>query len=83
MQPINYRRCVSCRRMGTKKSFWRIVRLAQNNSIQLDRGMGRSAYLCPNARCLSQAEAKNRLSSALRTKVPQNIYQNLQSRLEQ
>lgn len=82
MKQINYRRCVSCRRIGAKKTFWRIVRLAENHVIQLDWGMGRSAYLCPNAECLNQAKAKNRLSSSLRTKVHQDIYQNLQARLD-
>ena len=82
MQPINYRRCVSCRRIASKESFWRIVRLAENHSVQLDWGMGRSAYLCPNVECLSLAKSKNRLSRSLRTKVPPNIYQNLQARLD-
>lgn len=77
----NYRRCVSCRRVAPKTSFWRVVRLASSDRVQLDRGMGRSAYLCPNTKCLQQARAKNRLGSALRTKVSDLIYQNLQERL--
>ena len=83
MPSINYRRCVSCRRIGSKESFWRIVRLAGDKTIQLDRGMGRSAYLCANAQCLQQAKTKNRLSGSLRTKVPPSVYQNLQARLDQ
>jgi hypothetical protein len=43
--------------------------------------MGRSAYLCPNIHCLTTAKSKNRLKGALRTKVPDDIYQNLQERL--
>ena len=81
MSQINYRRCISCRRLAPKQSFWRIVRSASDYQIKLDRGMGRSAYLCPNLKCLSQAKAKNRLQAALRTKVPDDIYQNLQERL--
>ena len=57
------------------------MRLAANQEVQLDRGMGRSAYLCPNAECLTQAKRKNRLRAALRTKVDDRIYQNLQERL--
>ena len=78
---INYRRCVSCRRIGSKGSFWRIVRLASNYEIQLDYGMGRSAYLCRHTECLTRAKSKNRLQSSLRTKVPDRIYQSLQERL--
>lgn len=67
--------------MAPKKIFWRVVRLAPSNQIQLDQGMGRSAYICPNGNCLHQAKVKKRLSSSLRTKVPEYIYQNLQERL--
>lgn len=83
MSQINYRRCISCRLVAPKESFWRVVRLASTHKIQLDRGMGRSAYLCPNIKCLNQAKLKNRLSSSLRTKVPKEIYQNLRERLSQ
>ncbi|MDJ0570890.1 MAG: YlxR family protein [Pleurocapsa sp. MO_192.B19] len=81
MNQINYRRCISCRRVASKASFWRVVRLAPNHEIRLDQGMGRSAYLCANANCLNQANLKNLLSRALRVKVPEYIYQNLQERL--
>ena len=80
-KPINHRRCVSCRRVGSKASFWRIVRLASNREIRLDYGMGRSAYLCQNDECLTLAKSKNRLQSCLRAKVPDRIYQSLQERL--
>ncbi len=81
MNQINYRRCISCRQVAPKKTFWRIVRLASTREIQLDQGMGRSAYLCPNIECLTYAKSKNRLRGALRTKIPDDIYQNLQERL--
>ena len=81
MKQKNYRRCVSCRRLACKQSFWRIVKIASNDKVELDKGMGRSAYLCPNIKCLTQAKSKNRLSSSLKTKVPAYIYQNLQERL--
>ncbi|MBE9043893.1 YlxR family protein [Pleurocapsales cyanobacterium LEGE 10410] len=81
MKQKNYRRCISCRRVAPKKTFWRVVRLASSHEIQLDRGMGRSAYLCPNEQCFTQARLKNRLKNALRAKIPEHIYQNLQERL--
>ncbi|MEM8829060.1 MAG: YlxR family protein [Cyanobacteria bacterium P01_G01_bin.19] len=77
----NYRRCISCRLLAPKQSFLRIVRLSSNRNIEIDRGMGRSAYLCPNLDCLTKAQSKNRLSSSLRTKVPQHIYQDLYEHL--
>ncbi|MEC4893587.1 MAG: YlxR family protein [Oscillatoria sp. PMC 1051.18] len=77
----NYRRCLSCRRVGPKDSFWRIVRVYPSRQVQLDEGMGRSAYLCPGESCLSRAQSKNRLGRSLRAYVPQEIYQSLWQRL--
>jgi predicted RNA-binding protein YlxR (DUF448 family) len=33
---VNYRRCVSCRRIGHKSEFWRIVRVHPDQTVQLD-----------------------------------------------
>jgi predicted RNA-binding protein YlxR (DUF448 family) len=80
MRP-NYRRCTSCRQVAPKSEFWRIVRVHPDHRIQLDQGMGRSAYLCPQADCLKAAQKKNRLAKVLRAKVPEPIYQTLWERL--
>ena len=80
MKP-NQRRCLSCRRVDGKEAFWRIVRVYPEHIIQLDEGMGRSAYLCPQADCLKAAEKKNRLAKSLRATVPPSTYETLWSRL--
>lgn len=80
MQP-NIRRCLCCRRLGPKSEFWRVVRLHPSKAIQLDQGMGRSAYLCPTATCLQAAQRKDRLGRSLKTPVPDEIYQALWQRL--
>ncbi|MBD2182273.1 YlxR family protein [Planktothrix sp. FACHB-1355] len=76
MEP-NYRRCISCRRVAPKQAFWRIVRVYPSRQVELDRGEGRSAYLCPTQSCLQAAQKKNRLGNALKTAVPPEIYQAL------
>lgn len=58
----NWRRCISCRRFAPKDSFWRIVRVYPSHQIQLDQGMGRSAYLCPTVECISMAKKKEKFS---------------------
>ncbi|MGK7901495.1 MAG: YlxR family protein [Hormoscilla sp.] len=78
----NYRRCISCRQVASKEAFWRIVRVYPSGELQLDRGMGRSAYLCPDPECLKAAQKKNRLGKALRARVPPEIYQTLWERLQ-
>ncbi|MBE9159696.1 YlxR family protein [Nodosilinea sp. LEGE 06152] len=80
--PPNYRRCVSCRRVGPKTEFWRLVRVHPDRTVQLGDGMGRSAYLCPQADCLRQAQKKRRLGRALKANVPEELYQTLWQRLE-
>ncbi len=80
-ESIGYRRCISCRRLAPKESFWRIVRVHPSRQVQLDIGMGRSAYLCPTDACLRLASQKNRLERALKTPVPASIYATLRQRL--
>jgi uncharacterized protein len=82
MKP-NYRRCISCRKVGLKEEFWRIVRVFSSGQVQLDEGMGRSAYICPQASCLSGAHKKNRLGRSLHASVPETLYQTLWQRLAQ
>ena len=80
MKP-NYRRCLSCGRVAPKETFWRIVRVYPSQKVQLDRGMGRSAYICPQASCLQTARHKNKLGRSLKAPVPEQIYQTLEERL--
>ena len=77
----NYRRCISCKKSASKEEFWRVVRLANSHEITVNQGMGRSAYLCPNADCLQKAQRKNLLKRALKAVVPRQIYDLLQQLL--
>lgn len=74
--------CSTCRRKDRREFFWRVVRLWPSNQVQLDKGMGRSAYLCPTALCLKQAQRKDRLSKVLKAKVPTEVYTALWMKLE-
>lgn len=83
----NYRRCVSCRKVAPKQEFWRVVRLCKVSiqstfTVQLDQGMGRSVYLCPQATCLQLAQKKDRLGRALKAPVAEQLYQTLWQRLK-
>ena len=75
----NHRRCVGCRRVADRREFWRVVRVS--DSVQLDEGMGRSAYLCPHPNCLTAARKKNTLAKALKAVVTEEVYQSLGQRL--
>lgn len=77
----NYRRCLSCRSVAPKSELVRIVRVHPSRTIELDQGMGRSAYICPCASCLKTAQHKNRLGRALKAKIPEAIYAQLWERI--
>ena len=77
----NYRRCLSCGQVAHKEAFWRIVRVYPSQKVQLDRGMGRSAYICPQTSCLHTARHKNKLGRSLKAPVPEQIYRILEERL--
>ena len=81
MKP-NYRRCVSCKKLAPKEEFWRVVRSKKSDTIKLDQGEGRSAYICRKIECLKIAEQKNKLGRSLKAYVPPEIYRSLWQRLE-
>ncbi|MEI6328420.1 MAG: YlxR family protein [Pseudanabaena sp.] len=89
-----HRRCVSCQCIALRDNFWRVVRVpiappdnSQNETppksfrIQIDDGMGRSAYICKKLECLQIAHKKNRLGRSLRTPISPEIFDILKSRI--
>ncbi|MEY4354283.1 MAG: hypothetical protein RLZZ609_2524 [Cyanobacteriota bacterium] len=73
--------CVACRQIKDRKELWRVVRLAGGGGLTLDRGMGRSAYLCPQPDCLDEARRRRRLQRALRCAVDDALLNTLEQRL--
>ncbi len=75
------RRCITCRKLLDRKLFWRVIR-DHKDGVVLDKGMGRSAYLCPREDCLKEAHRRKRLQKALRCQVPKSVVEVLQERLK-
>jgi uncharacterized protein len=76
MEP-NYRRCISCRLTAPKSHFLRVVREHSTGKVHLNQGIGRSAYLCPQADCIALATKKKRLERALKSVVSPDFYDRL------
>jgi predicted RNA-binding protein YlxR (DUF448 family) len=74
------RRCVACRAVVERGRLWRVIRLAEGG-IAVDRGMGRSAYLCPTRTCLEEARRRKRLQRGLRCPLPDSVLALLEARL--
>ena len=78
-KPIQ-RRCVSCRKLADRKQLFRVIR-DYKDGVVLDKGMGRSAYLCIQENCLKEAWQRKRLQKALRCQVDVSVIEVLQNRL--
>ena len=67
--------------MFPRSQLWRLVRQYDTHQVLLDKGMGRSAYLCRRLECLRAARRKQQLSRALKTAVPDSLWQLLEQQL--
>ena len=58
--------CISCRKTFDRKHLIKITN-DHKQGIMLQRGMGRSAYICKSKKCYSDSKIKNKLQKALKT----------------
>lgn len=76
---IPMRKCVVTGEMHPKKDLLRVV-VTPENTIEIDetgRKNGRGAYLFNDEEVIKKAIKTGALDSALRTKIPQEIYEQL------
>ncbi len=76
------RRCVACRKLLDRQQLLRVIR-DYRDGVVIGKGIGRSAYLCPNEVCLEESWRRKRLQKALRCQVPSSVLEVLQKRLNQ
>ena len=77
------RMCVSCREMRDKKLLLRVVRSPQGDLL-LDisgKSPGRGAYICFAEACLQKAKKTRLLERALRVKMEDTLWQQLQEEI--
>ena len=60
------RMCVSCRRIYDRESLFKITN-DHKFGIMLQKGIGRSAYICRSKKCYKDSKIKKRLQKALKT----------------
>lgn len=64
------RTCIACRSTGDKRALIRIVRTPHGVEVdETGKLAGRGAYLCHQPACWQVAVKKNRLDSALKTRL--------------
>jgi len=58
--------CISCRKTYDRKQLIKITK-DHKQGIMLQKGMGRSAYICNSKKCYSDSKIKKKLQKALKT----------------
>ena len=66
--------CISCRKTYERKNLVRSTK-DHEQGILLQKGMGRSAYICKSKKCYSDSKIKKKLQKALKASLePEFIY---------
>ncbi len=82
---IPMRQCIGCREMKPKRELIRVVRSPEGD-VSLDfkgKKPGRGAYVCQDPECLKRAVKSKGLERAFGTAIPDEIYDELFSQLEE
>ena len=58
--------CISCRKKYDRKNLIKITK-DHKQGIMIQRGSGRSAYICKSNKCYSDSKIKKKLQKALKT----------------
>jgi len=78
------RQCLGCREMKPKNELIRAVK-SPEGEISLDftgKKQGRGAYICRDTNCFKRVIKSNALSRAFKTKISDDIINELQKKLE-
>ena len=62
------RRCISCRETYDRNNLLRITK-DHKLGIFLDKGMGRSAYICKTKKCFTDSKIIKKIQKALKTNL--------------
>ncbi|MBE6712404.1 MAG: YlxR family protein [Ruminococcaceae bacterium] len=82
---VPLRRCAGCNEQKSKKEFVRVVRTPEGEILLDESGKanGRGVYLCPKKACLQKARKAKRLERNLDVAIPDEIWAQLEAKLEQ
>ena len=60
------RKCISCKKTYDRDNLLKITN-DQKLGIMLNKGMGRSAYICKSKKCFTDSKLKKKLQKALKS----------------
>lgn len=82
---IPLRQCTGCGEMKSKKEMIRVIKTSEG-TISLDttgKKNGRGAYICNSLECLRKARNSKGLERSLKTAIPKEVYDQLESELSE
>ena len=95
MKKVPMRKCTGCMEMKPKTELIRVVKspdvkdengeITASGEISLDltgKKSGRGAYVWKSAECLEKAHKAHRIERSLSCKIPEEIYEQLRTELE-
>ena len=65
--------CISCRKTYDRKNLLKITK-DHKHGILIQKGMGRSAYICKSKKCYSDSKIKKKLQKALKTFLEPELF---------
>ena len=65
--------CISCRKTYDRKHLIKITK-DHKQGFLLQKGMGRSAYICKSKKCYSDSKIKKKLQKALKTSLEPEFF---------
>jgi predicted RNA-binding protein YlxR (DUF448 family) len=82
---VPLRQCTGCGEMKSKKEMIRVIKTPED-AILLDttgKKNGRGAYICNSLECLRKAIKSKGLDRSLKTAIPKEVYEQLESELSE
>ena len=65
--------CISCRKTFDRNHLIKITK-DHKQGIMIQKGMGRSAYICKSKKCCSDSKIKKKLQKALKTSLEPEFF---------
>lgn len=81
---VPQRQCIGCEEMKNKKELIRVIKTPEDHIIIDTTGKknGRGAYICNSIDCFEKAIKNKGLERSLKSKIPEEIYENLTKELK-
>jgi len=72
--------CISCRKTYDRKYLLKITK-DHKQGLMIQKGMGRSAYICKSKKCCSDSKIKKKLQKALKTLLEPELVEKLEKEI--